>query len=46
MIGIKNLDQIRENLTFLQIGSYNKEEIKRVEIVGEYVYFNGVGDEF
>ena len=39
-IGIKNLDQLRENLTFLQMRSYSKEEIKRVEMVGEYVYFD------
>ena len=40
MMGIRNIDQLRENLAFMEMGPLNDEEIKRVERVGEYVYFN------
>ena len=38
MMGVKNAYQLRENLALMEIGSMRKEEIERVERIGEYIY--------
>jgi len=38
MMGIKNSDQLRENMAIIEMGKLDKEELKRIEHVGKYVY--------
>lgn len=38
MMGIKNKDQLRENMAIIEMGLLNEEEMKRIERVGKYVY--------
>lgn len=40
MMGVKNIDQMRENLALMKLGSLSEEEKKRVERIGEFVYIN------
>lgn len=40
MMGIKNSDQLRENISIMEMGEINDEERKRIERIGEYVYLN------
>lgn len=38
MMGIKNKDQLRENMAIIEMGLLNEEEMKHIERVGKYVY--------
>jgi hypothetical protein len=38
MMGVKTVSQMRENLALMEQGPLSKEEIKRVEYIGQYVY--------
>lgn len=40
MMGIKNSEQLRENMTIMELGPFSEEERTRVERIGEYVYLN------
>ncbi len=38
MMGVKTVSQMRENLALMELGPLSKEEIKRVEYIGQYLY--------
>lgn len=38
MMGIRNNDQLRENVAAMEMGNLSQEEIRHIERVGEYVY--------
>lgn len=40
MMGIKNSNQLRENISIMEMGQINDDERKRIDRIGEYVYFN------
>ena len=40
MMGIRNSEQLRENMAVLEMGSLAEDELSRVERIGEYVYSN------
>ena len=40
MMGFRNSEQLRENLSALEMGSLSQEEIKYIERIGEYVYMH------
>jgi predicted aldo/keto reductase-like oxidoreductase len=46
MMGAKNIEQMRENLTTLKSGPMNEEEFNRVKKIGDYVYGKKVDSEF
>lgn len=40
MMGIKNSEQLRENISIMEMGELSEGEKSRIERIGEYVYFN------
>ena len=38
MMGIRNSDQLRENIAIMEMGELEDEEISRIERIGDYVY--------
>ena len=38
MMGVKTISQMRENLALMELGNMKKEEIERVERIGQYIY--------
>jgi len=40
MMGVKNSEQLRENIAIMEMGELDLEEKNRVERIGEYVYDN------
>lgn len=40
MMGIRNSEQLRQNISIMEMGALDTDELNRIEKIGEYVYVN------